>query len=288
MTFIDDETPFRVFLGTHPIDDLRIGRTSDGDEYSIERESLASGELQSRHSHHTSFDRARLGIVVEGDIGTFTSLVDPDILSTGSFTTYQDMDMGTDIGKIEGFGDSSIAGTDDGHSESLIEVAITGRTVGYPLSIEVHLARDTEFFVLISCGEDNTPRHIDMSFLSRDLESLFANFRHNFDTILYECRSSSFGMFEKIIHDLSSGSGEHTWPILDTVGSREGSSREFTDDDIVDLVPARIHACRESSRSCADNDEVVGFSRVGHRRKNKDIGYIDIPSSHCEKWEVYL
>jgi hypothetical protein len=141
---------------------------------------------------------------VESDIGSFFCLHDPDILSTRSVPTDEYVYMEAEICEIEGFCDGSIATSDNCDSETLIEAPITGRTVGYSLSMVVHLARDTEFFVLISCGKDDPFCFIGISFLSRDDELIFANLRHFFDTILDKCRSCSFCMCEECIHDLTS------------------------------------------------------------------------------------
>ena len=83
------------------------------------------------------------------------------------------MDISTEISEVERLGDSGIPSTDDGNGESLIEVSITGRTVGYPLSIVLHLTRSTEFFVLISSGEYDPTSLISISFLSFYFESIF-------------------------------------------------------------------------------------------------------------------
>jgi hypothetical protein len=176
------------------------------------------------------------------------------------------MDMFTEIGKIQRFCYRSISTADNGDDESLIEVPITGRTVGYPLSVVFHFTRHSELFILISGGEDDTFRLIDVSFLSLYLEVIFANLRHHFDTILDKCRSSSFRMSQEAIHDLTSWCREYSWPVLDTVRSREGSPRKFTDDDIVDLIATCVHTSRESCRSCTDDDEVV-FYRHNKKRK---------------------
>ena len=82
LAFVDDKTSFRIFFWGHTVDDLRIWRTSDGDEYSIDRKYLASSETETCHSHHASFHRARLGAIVESDICSCICLVDPDIFST--------------------------------------------------------------------------------------------------------------------------------------------------------------------------------------------------------------
>jgi hypothetical protein len=266
LALIDDEAALRVFLWIHTVDDLRIWRRSDGDEYPIKRKSLVILELNPSDSHHTSFDRCDLSIVVEGDIRSFICLVDPDILCTRSITTDEDMHMCAEICEIECLSDGSIASSDDSHGESLIEVPITGRTVGYPLSVVFHFTRHSELFILISGGEDDTFRLIDVSFLSLYLEVIFANLRHHFDTILDKCRSSSFRMSQEAIHDLTSWCREYSWPVLDTVRSREGSPRKFTDDDIVDLIATCVHTSRESCRSCTDDDEVV-FYRHNKKRK---------------------
>ena len=143
---------------------------------------------------------------MESDIGSFTCLVDPDILCTRSLATDEDMDMSTEVCEIERLGDSSIPTPDDSYDESLIEVPITGRAVGYSLSIEIHLASYAKFFVLVSCGEDDPLRFICISFLSFELESILANLRHDFDTILYDCRSRFFCLYTETLHDLSSWS----------------------------------------------------------------------------------
>lgn len=143
---------------------------------------------------------------MESDIFSLVRLLHPYVFCTRAVSTYEDMDVSTEISEVERFCDSSISTTDDGYGESFIEVSITCRTVGYSLSIVFHFARSTEFFVLISSSEDDALCLIDISFLSLDLESIFANLRHNFDTILYKCRSSSFGMFLETIHNLSTWS----------------------------------------------------------------------------------
>jgi hypothetical protein len=97
---VDDETAIRIFLSVHTVDDLRIWRTTDGDEYSIERESLTILELNPCDSHHTTFDTRDLGIIVEGDIFSFICLVDPDILSTRSIATDEDVDVEAEICEV--------------------------------------------------------------------------------------------------------------------------------------------------------------------------------------------
>jgi hypothetical protein len=58
--------------------------------------------------------------------------------------------MGTDLSEIESLCDSRITSTDDCDREILIEVAITGRTVGDSLPIVLYLSWDTEFLVSIA------------------------------------------------------------------------------------------------------------------------------------------
>lgn len=226
LTLVDDETSFSILIRIHRIDDPSEWCRSYGDEYSVDGEDLfrsigtldcfilrndrnssrAHRDSHPCYSHHSAEYFERLCIVVERDIIPFICLLHPDILSTRAISPYEDVDMCTEIGEIERFCDSGIPTTDDGYGESFIEVSITCRTVGYSLSIVFHFARSTEFFVLISSSEDDALCLIDISFLSLDLESIFANLRHNFDTILYKCRSSSFGMFLETIHNLSTWS----------------------------------------------------------------------------------
>jgi hypothetical protein len=116
------------------------------------------------------------------------------------------MDMRTDLSEIECLCDSSIASTDDGDGEILIEVAITSRAIGYSLSIVLSFAWYTELLVGVTSGEDDTLSDIGSSLHSADLELIFANLRHMIDTILDECRSSDFGMLPKALHDFSSWS----------------------------------------------------------------------------------
>lgn len=125
--------------------------------------------------------------------------------------------MFADFGEVEGFGDCGITCSDDGDGEILIEVPIAGGTVRYSLAIELHFARCAKFFIFISRGEDDTFCLISISFLSLDNESIFANLRHIFDTVLDDRRSCRFRMFLEVSHDLTTRSREGSWVILDTV-----------------------------------------------------------------------
>jgi hypothetical protein len=143
---------------------------------------------------------------MDGDIGLGSDFLYPDILSTDTIRSHEYMDMCTDLSEIERLCDSSIASTDDCDREILVEITITGRTVGDSLTVVLCLSWDTEFLVRIACCEDDTLGHIGIALHSADLELIFVNLRHMIDTILYECRSSDFGMLTETLHDLTSWS----------------------------------------------------------------------------------
>ena len=87
LAFIDDETSFSISISIERVDDFRKRCRSNGDKYSIESESLSGLEEDIFHSHHITPYFSDLRIVVEGDVLSFSCLVDPDILSTRSFAT---------------------------------------------------------------------------------------------------------------------------------------------------------------------------------------------------------
>lgn len=140
------------------------------------------------------------------DVFSGFCLLDPDIFSADAIRADEDVDMFTDFGEVEGFGDGSISCSDDRYREIFVEIPITGRTVRYSLSIELHFARSIEFFVFISGGEDDSFCLVGISFLSFQDELIFANLRHFFDTVLDDGRSCRFGMFLEVLHDFSSWS----------------------------------------------------------------------------------
>ena len=110
---------------------------------------------------------------MEGDIFSGFSLLYPDILSTDAIGTDEDMGMCTDFCEVECLCDGSISCPDDCDSESLIEIPIARRAIGNTLAIELHLTRDAEFSVLISCGEDDTTSLVGISFLCLHDEVIF-------------------------------------------------------------------------------------------------------------------
>ena len=217
MSLVDDEASFGIFFWRHSVDNLRKWCRTNGDEYSIEGESFTVIELHSSDSHHATFDRFDSGIHMEGDIFSSFCLLDPDILSADTVRADKDMDVLTDFGEVEGFGDRSIPSSDDGYGEIFVEIPITGGTIRYSLSVELHFARCAKFFVFIASGENDSLCAIGISFLSFYFEVIFANLRHFFDTILDDGRTSSFGVFLEIFHDFCSGSGECSWVVFDTM-----------------------------------------------------------------------
>ena len=115
--------------------------------------------------------------------------------------------METEVSEVEGFGDGSIATSDNGDSESLVEIPITGSTVRYPLSIKFHFSFHSQFLVFISGCKYHSFCFIRFSSHGAHTEVIFANFCHCIDTILDDRRSCSLSVCLEILHDFSSWSG---------------------------------------------------------------------------------
>ncbi len=263
LSLIDNDTSFCVFLWWEMIDESSIWNISHSDEYPIKGKCGSVFEKNWLHSHHISLYLCYFGEVVEYDIRVLFCFFYPDILSSNPISSDEDMDFAGNLCQIEGLSDCCIPPAHNRHREISKEVPITGGTIGYPLSDKFYFARNTEFFILVSCSENHSFWIIDSSVGCCDSEIIFAIFRHRFDTFLEDGRTSRSSMISKTLHNRFSTIRLYARPILDTVTRCKSSTREFADDDIGELVAAGIHTCWESSTSSADDDGIVDLRHRG-------------------------
>lgn len=129
MALVDDKCSVRILVRRETVDNLGEWCRTNGNEYSVEWEDGIILKFQSCNPYHSSYDLLGLSIHMYDYIALCLGFLYPDILSSYSIRADEDMDFFTDLSEVECLSYSSITGTDDSDSESLIEVAITGCTV---------------------------------------------------------------------------------------------------------------------------------------------------------------
>jgi hypothetical protein len=80
---------------------------------------------------------------------------------------------------------------------------------------------------------------------------------------------------------------KHSWPILNPMRGREGSSWHLTDDNIFEFISGSIHACGEASTPSSDNNKIVikHICKKEHFLLYKNLGELqtDFVRKHREK-----
>ena len=146
LSLVDDEASFRILLGRHAVDDPSKWCRTNGDEYP------SRGGFPPLFNFTPVLPSCHLRQIRQSySYGTWCFLgllpFDPEISpQRGCGQTDEDMDVFTDFGEVERFGDGCISCSDDGNRSISVEVSITGRTVWYSLSIELPFRQERQVF----------------------------------------------------------------------------------------------------------------------------------------------